>query len=44
MIGYSILIFELDQEEIDRALHANLSELVGLIEEAAQRPFSPAIH
>ncbi len=43
MIGYSILIFELDQAEIDAALYAQLPALVQLIQTAATRPFNPVV-
>lgn len=44
MIGYSILVFELDQSELDRALSSDLSTLIRVMEDAAERTFSPAVY
>ena len=44
MIGYSILVFELDQSELDRALNSDLTALIQAMEAAAKRPFNPAVY
>lgn len=44
MVGYSILIFKIDQNELDRALHADLPSLINLIESTVDIPFTPEIH
>lgn len=44
MIGYSILIFQLDETEIQQALHADLPTLVKLIESATDLTFAPETH
>jgi hypothetical protein len=44
MIGYSILIFELDETELTHALDEDLNALVSLVENAATRPFAPTIY
>jgi hypothetical protein len=43
MIGYSILIFELDQSELDGAIGGDLAALSEAMERALKRPFAPQI-
>ena len=44
MIGYSILIFDLKQIELDQALGSDLPALINLIEEKAGKPRNPEIY
>ena len=44
MIGYSILIYDLNQQELDQALGADLPALIRLIEENASKVRNPKIY